>query len=197
MHHQNTPQVNNDHERLMVLLESVVIDTLYARHKERKNALAEQFEAGEKHDVKNAQGLKLGTVSKSSPNKKAVPTDESILIGAAAERGMELIDHLPREGTEEYVKAIDVLAEHAPELLPTPTVSKADVEEIAKGVLEQWQITGVEPIGWEIRDASAPRFSVTKPRGNGAKTAKAAIAHIVGEVENILALEAPKKEEDK
>lgn len=188
--HSNTAPVKTDQAILRVMIESHLLDTLYARHKALKDALAEEFATGEKHDVKNDQGLKLGTLSKSAPNKRAVCTDESILLAEASVRGMEMVDSLPRPGTPEAVKIINFLHDHAPELLPDPTISKADGDAIAKEVLEQWQITGEVPAGWEIEDASAPRFTLRK--GTSAP-AKAAMAHLVGEVEGLLEVTAPRE----
>lgn len=189
--HDNTPTVDDAHERLMVVLEDAVLGKLYARHKERKEALASGFEPGEKHDVTNPQGVKLGSMSMSQPGKKAVCEDESILVGRATELGMELVDHLPAPGTPEHEEAIGVLLENAPHLLPTPTLSKADYEELAREALEQWQITGKAPLGWVIEDSSKPRFTVSKPRGKNATVATAAVDHLVGQINNILAIEAP------
>lgn len=184
--HSTTPE----HERLMVMLEACVLDQLYAAHKKRKEALSHTFEPGEKHEVTNDQGLRMGSISKSQPNKKAVCVDPAILAGRATEKGMELIDHLPAEGTPEHVEAIDVLTKHASHLLPAPTVSKEDHAELAEEALEKWQITGKAPAGWEIRDASTPKFTVNKPRD---KQGKAAIAHLVGQVHTILEIEQGEK----
>lgn len=171
----------------MIAVEDHVLGILYERHKERKDRLAKDFTPGEKHDIKNEQGLKLGAASMSAPNKKAVCKDAAILTAMADERGMELVDHLPKPGTEEVERAIEVLTEHAPELLRTD-VSKQDSDEIAAQVLERWQVTGVVPMGWEIVDASTPRFSVTRAR---TAPAKAAMAHLAGQVDHILSIEAP------
>ena len=181
------------HELNMVMREACVLDQLYSLHKDRKDALARLFRPGEKHDVTNAQGLRMGSMSLSQPNKKAVCTDESILVGTAEAKGMELIDHLPAEGTPEYVEAIEVLREHAEHLLPPPTISRDDAAELASEALEQWQITGRAPLGWEITDASKPRFTVSKPRD---AAGRAAMRHLIGQVHNILEIEQPKEQDN-
>lgn len=181
------PSHNRGEELRMIAVENHVLGILYGRHQERKDRLAKGFVPGEKHDIKNEQGLKLGSATMSAPNKKAVCKDDAILAAMADERGMELADHLPKPGTEAAEQAIEVLMEHAPGLLVTD-VSKKDADEIAAWVLERWQITGKTPTGWEIVDASKPMFRVTKA---STKPAKAAMAHLAGEVDNILAIEAP------
>lgn len=194
--HDTSMEINTQTERLLVLVESAVLDRLYAKHKERKEALAAAFNPGEKFDVTNDQGLKLGTISMSQPNKKAVPVDISVIAVQALERGYELTDRLPEPGSPNYDKAIQVLSEHAPELLPPPVVPTSAINAIAQEMLEQWQITGQPPIGWEIRDASRPTFRVAKTRGREGKIAQKAIDHLVNQIDGILAIEGPKADKE-
>ena len=69
-------------------------------------------------------------------------------------------------------------------------MSREDEKELAEQVLSQWQITGQLPTGWEIVEASKPRFSVTPGRS---KEAKAAIAYLTDQAGTILELEAGEK----
>lgn len=176
---------------LRLMLEAHVLDVMYARHKALKDEVAAEFQPGDKSEIKNPQGLKLGSVSMSSPNKKAVCTDEAVLLAQAQDAGMELVDHLPHPDSAEYQQAIDVLLEHAPELLPDPTISREDTAELSKQVLEEWQITGRIPEGWEIKDSSEPRFTVRK---GTSKQTKAAVAHLAGKIDGLLELDAPKED---
>ena len=188
--HSNIP-AKDANTLLRLAVEAHVLDVLYGRHQELKERVAGEFTPGERHEVKNAQGLKLGSVGMSSPNKKAVPTDEHVILAQAQDKGMDLIDDLPRSGTEAYQQAVDVLYEHAPHLLTT-TVAADDVKILAAEVLAQWQITGEVPAGWKITDASAPKFSLTKAR---TAQAKAAVAHLATQIEHTLSIEAPKGEQ--
>lgn len=182
-HNQNTPTPTNTPEALQrLIIEAAVLKRLYAAHADYKQQVAKHFTPGDKRAVKNPQGLNIGSVSMSAPNKLAVCEDRQILLAEAKERGMEIIDALPATDSEAGQEAIAVLLEHAPHLLASD-VSKEDREEIAGTVLEHWQITGAIPTGWTIEDASAPRFSITPGRS---KPAQAAIEHLVGEIETIL-----------
>lgn len=179
----NTPTPSNTPDALQrLIIEAAVLKRLYAAHADYKQQVAKGFTPGDKRAVKNPQGLALGSVSMSAPNKKAVCKDQSIILAEAQERGMEIIDALPPTDSEAGQEAIAVLLEHAPHLL-TSDVSKEDREEIADTILEHWQITGAIPTGWTIEDASAPRFSITPGRS---KAAQSAIEHLVGEIDTIL-----------
>ena len=182
-HNQNTPTPANIPDALQrLIIEAAVLKRLYAAHADFKAEVAKDFTPGDRRAVKNQQGLALGSVSMSAPNKKAVCDDQQIILAEAQERGMEIIDALPATDTEAGQEAIAVLLEHAPHLLASD-VSKEDREEIADTVLEHWQITGTIPTGWTIEDASTPRFSITPGRS---KAAQAAIEHLVGEIDTIL-----------
>lgn len=193
-----TPHANSQHEesriqkkeRLLsphsvqrLVVEAALLKKLYAAHNDFKAEIAGALNPGESIKAKNGQALEIGSVSMSSPNNKAICTDESVMLAEAASRGMELIDRLPDNDTPEAVAIIDYLMEHAPHLLPAPSISKDDMNEIATDVLEQWQATGKKPTGWDIRPASEPRLTVTPGRS---KVAKTAIDHIVGEVHSLL-----------
>lgn len=173
-----------------LLVEAAVLKRLHAAHKDLKDAVARQFTAGEKVTVKNAQGLALGSASMAAPNKKAVCDDQSILLAHADEKGMELVDTLPHPDTDKGQALIEFLLENAPDFLET-SISTEDHKELAAGVLEQWQITGELPAGWEIRDASSPTFRLTPGRS---KPAVAAVDHLVGQVDDLLAITSGKDE---
>lgn len=155
-----------------LLMQDYALGQLYEIHKDLKADIAREFTAGEKIEITNEQGVKLGSVSMSQPNKKAVPDDDSVLLGYATTHGYEVEDTLPAYGTPEYNKVIDLIyaAGREDELL-VASVSPADEKEIAGKVLSDWQFTGdIEP-GWSITDASQPRFTLSKGRTAQAKKA--------------------------
>lgn len=166
------------------LLQKVVLDELFKIHKDYGRQIEKSFEPGDKRSIKNAQGVALGSLSKSMPSKKAVCADASILAAMAEEKGMELIDTLPSDPNR-LQDAVNYLFEHAPELLDIH-VSKEDEKELAAAVLEQWQITGELPTGWDVVDASAPSFRVSKGRSDAAK---AATEHLLGQTTELLQLD--------
>lgn len=171
-----------------LLVENVVLKKLNALAKERKAATEATFRPGEKVEITNTQGVKLGSVSMSQPNKKAVCHDDAVLLGMAVENGYELEDFLPTEGTPEYVEAVNVLTEAGRADLLRVSVSTGEASELAQKVLEEWQITGKLPNGWEIEDASSPRFTVTAGR---TAPAKAALEHVLKEVQGAFGLTLP------
>lgn len=185
----NTPDTISAQDYERVLLQAAVLKQLYARHSELKDQIQAQLTPGDKHAVKNAQGLALGSVSMSSPNKKAVCNDNAVLLGMAEDKGLEIIDALPQPTDPRYQEIVDFLYETRPDLLDS-SVSREDEKELAEQVLSQWQITGQLPAGWEIVEASKPRFSVTPGRS---KEAKAAIAYLTDQAGTILELEAGEK----
>lgn len=167
-----------------LLMQDYALGQLYAIHKELKADVAAKFESGEKTEIVNDQGVKLGSVSMSQPNKKAVPDDDSVLLGYATAHGYELEDTLPAPGTKEYNAIIDLVysAGREDELLGVG-VSKDSADAAAKRVLEDWQITGELEPGWTIKDASQPKFTLTKGR---TAQAKAALEHFTAPVRDAL-----------
>lgn len=178
-----------------LVIESALLRRMNAIHKDLKSEVQSALSPGDSIKAKNMQALEIGSVSLSSPNNKAVCTDGAVLLAQAADKGLELVDRLPANDTPEAVAIIDYLLENAPHLLPAPTVSPSDMNDLATEVLEQWQATGKKPAGWEIKPASEPRMTVTAGRS---KVAKAAIDHLLGEVQEILppmeAIEQKKEE---
>ena len=165
-------QLTRQEQLLRVLKQKYMLNLLYAINKDDVAAIAAGYEPGDKTDVKNEQGLKLGSVSMSNPSKKAVPDDDSVLLGYAVEHGHEVEDFLPEPGTPEYNAVIELVysAGREEELL-RPGVEKTVREEITAEVLENWEFTGNVPTGWSIKDASNPRFTVSLGR-----TAKSKLA---------------------
>lgn len=170
-----------------LLMQDYALGQLYEIHKDFKADVAAEFDAGEKVEITNEQGVKLGSVSMSQPNKKAVPDDNSVLLGYAVTHGYEVEDTLPAYGTPEYNKVIDLIyAAGREEELLGASVSPADEKEISGKVLDDWQFTGnIEP-GWSITDASQPRFTLSKGR---TAQAKKALEHFTAPVRE--ALEIP------
>lgn len=192
-HQDNTPAkppVNLDGEAstgdklIRLITEAAVLDTLYKRHKEFKDALAESFEPGDKRTIKNRQGLELGSASKTAPAPKAVPDDMNVILVQADAEGRELIDELPAPGTPEYDEVMDIVFKHAPHLLRT-SIGKDDADAMAKDALEHWQITGEVKPGWKITEGSRATFRLNKGRS---KAAKAAVAHLVTKIDGLLEL---------
>lgn len=189
-HSSSTPDKINlrDQDTLrQLLMQDYALGQLYGIHKDLKADIASQFTSGEKVEITNEQGVKLGSVSMSQPSKKAVPDDDSVLLGYATSHGYEVEDVLPAYGTPEYNKVIDLIyaAGREGELLGV-SVSPSDEKEIAAKVLEGWQFTGELEPGWKIQDASQPRFTLSKGR---TAQAKAALEHFTAPVRE--ALEIP------
>lgn len=159
-----------------VLLQAVVLRKLNGIHKEFKDSITRDMEPGDKRTVKNAQGLELGSVSKSAPGMKAVCTDSAVLLAMAEEQGREIVDGLPSPSDPRHEEIIRLLMELGRTDLLESAVVKEDADEIAAKVLEDWQITGDLPAGWEIREASTSRMSITPKR---TKAARAAIDRLV------------------
>lgn len=172
-----------DFEKLV--LQAAVLKVLNAKHKAFKAEVTKAFEAGDKKAVKNAQGVELGSVSMTAPNMRAVCTDDAILMAMADEHGMEIIDGLPAD-PEALQKCVNLIFEHAPDLL-SQSISTDDRKEIEQEVLEQWQVTGKLPVGWEIKQASEPSLRVTPARN---ALAKRAIEYQVQQHTALLELEA-------
>lgn len=176
---QTVSPSRDPYERL--LLQSAVLKQLNVIHGEFKNELAAELRPGDKHPVKNAQGLALGSVSMSAPGKKAVCTDKHVLLAEADERGMEIVDGLPDTTDPRHQEIIDLLFDLRPDLLESHVV-KDDAEKLAAEVLQNWQITGELPTGWEIKEASEPRLTVSPGRSTAAKAAIAFLVEKAGSV---------------
>ena len=166
-------QLTKNEQAARLIKQKYVLDMLYGIHKDEVNALANQYEAGDKADIKNENGVKIGTVSMSNPNKKAVEDDASILLGYATDHGYEIEDMLPENGTKAANEIIGLIYAAGREDLLTPAVTPEDTEAIRAKVLEDWAFSGGKdlPLGWSIKDASTPRFTVAKGRSAQAKAA--------------------------
>lgn len=181
----NTPEHANAKYDLAqrVILQAAILGKLYEVHKAEKKQLEKELQPGDKRTVTNEQGVKLGTASMSQPNKKAVCTDPAVLLAMAEDYGLEITDSLPDKEDPRSQKIIDLLFDDHKELFDSD-ISKEDKKFLSNKILEEWQITGRLPAGWEIRDASAPRMSINKATGN---IAKAAIDHMITRASNSLA----------
>ena len=166
-------QLTKNERAARLIKQKFVLDMLYAVHNDETAALAVEYEAGDSAEIKNDMGVKIGTVSMSNPNKKAVPDDDSVLLGYAAEHGYEVVSTLPANGTLEADKIVKLVEEAGREDLLIPTISEADEDEIKAKVVKDWRYTGGKelPLGWEIKDASTPRFTVRKGASAQAKAA--------------------------
>lgn len=166
-------QLTKNERAARLIRQKFVLDMLYAIHKDETAALAAEYEAGDKAEIKNDMGVKIGTVSMSNPNKKAVPDDDSVLLGYAVEHGHEVEDMLPADGTPEAHEIIGLVYTAGREDLLTPSVTAEVEKEICQEVLKNWEFTGGKelPLGWEIKDASTPKFSVRKGASAQAKAA--------------------------
>lgn len=190
-HSSSTPDKINlrDQDTLrQLLMQDYALGQLYGIHKDLKADIAAQFDPGESVKIKNPQGFDLGSVNMSSPSKKAVPDDDSILLGYAVEHGYDVEDVLPARGTEEYNQVIDLIyaAGREDELL-RPAVTKEHEKEIVEKITADYGINEDSlPIGWTVKDASQPRFSLRK---GTSPQAKAALEHFTAPVRE--ALEIP------
>lgn len=166
-------QLTKNERAARLIRQKLVLDMLYAIHKDETAALANEYEAGDKAEIKNDMGVKIGTVSMSNPNKKAVPDDDSVLLGYAVEHGHEVEDVLPADGTPEAHEIIGLVYAAGREDLLTPSVTAEVEKEICQEVLKNWEFTGGKelPLGWEIKDASTPKFTVRKGASAQAKAA--------------------------
>lgn len=178
-------QLRSDENLFGVLVENAVLKRLNGIAKERREATAKAFEPGMKREIVNAQGVKMGSVSMSRPNKRVVPDDQSVLLGAAQDAGCELIERLPDNDTPEAVEIINIITEAGRDDLLTIGISNKEEEELVAKRTEQWGIDGKVPTGWHVEDASNPRFSVTPGR---TKPAKAALDHVLSEVQSAFGL---------
>ncbi|MFS0079479.1 hypothetical protein ACL1FX_07595 [Corynebacterium striatum] len=192
--HDNTPAAPNGNVERdpyeKVLLQAVVLRRLNGIHKEFKDSITGDLNPGDKRTVKNAQGLELGSVSISAPGKKAVCTDNAVLLAMAEEQGREIVDGLPSPSDPRHEEIVGLLMELGRTDLLESAVVKEDADAIAAKVLEDWQISGQLPTGWEIKEASSPRVAINSKRSNAAR---AAIDHLVKEAGTVLALEAGEK----
>ena len=166
-------QLTKNERAARLIKQKFVLDMLYAVHKDETAALAAEYEAGDKAEIKNDNGVKIGTVSMSNPNKKAVPDDASVLLGYATGHGYEVEDMLPADGTPEAHEIINLVYTAGREDLLTASVTAEVEKEICQEVLKNWKFTGGKelPLGWEIKDASNPTFSVRKGASAQAKAA--------------------------
>lgn len=158
-----------DWERL--ILQSAALKKLNAIHKEFREDMTKALTPGDKRAVKNAQGLELGSVTLTAPSKKAVCDDNAALLAMADEKGMEIVDSLPPAGDPRAQEIVNLLFEMGRTDLLDSFVPKEDADALAAEVLENWQITGELPLGWEIKDASQPSVRITPGRSKAAKAA--------------------------
>lgn len=166
-------QLTKNERAARLIKQKVVLDMLYAVHKDETADLAAEYEPGDKAEIKNDLGVKIGTVSMSTPNKKAVPDDDSVLLGYAVEHCYEVEDALPADGSKAAHEIIGLVYAAGREDLLVPAVTPEDEKAIREQVLKDWEFTGGKelPLGWEIQDASTPRFTVAKGRSAQAKAA--------------------------
>ena len=166
-------QLSKNERAARLIKQKFVLNMLYAVHEDETAALAAEYEPGEKAEIKNDNGVKIGTVSMSNPSKKAVPDDDSVLLGYATGHGYEVEDGLPAEGSKAAQEIIDLVYAAGREDLLTASVTAEVEKAICQEVLKNWEFTGGKelPLGWEIKDASNPRFTVAKGRSAQAKAA--------------------------
>lgn len=165
-----------------LILEQAIMGNLKKENEAFKSQVSKAFKPGESSKVKNAQGLDIGSVSKSAPNKKAVCNDQSIVLAMAIDKGYDIHDALPVPGSDKAAELVDYLFENAPQFLES-SISAPDLKEMSDEVLENHMIKGELPAGWEIVEASSPSFRVTPGRS---AAAKAAIEHLLTQVEGLL-----------
>ena len=114
-------------------------------HKEFKDSICGEMEPGDKRTVKKAQGLELGSESKSAPGMKAVCTDSAVILAMVEEQGREIVDGLPVPSDPRHEEIVRLLMEIGRRDLLESAVVKEDADAIAAKVLEGWQLTGDLP----------------------------------------------------
>lgn len=188
---QNNVELRSPGYLRNVLIRKYVLDELISYSKDMEAALNGALSSGEKIEVTNAQGVKLGSVSMSKPAPKAVPDSHEVAMGMAQDMGFEIIDTLPDPESDKGRELIDYLFENAPQFLDM-SISRDDAKTMQEKVLEDWQITGKTPLGWQIQHP-AGKLTVTKLR-QGTKNgdiARKAVEHILSEMKApLLELEA-------
>lgn len=166
-------QLSKNEHAARLIKQKYILELLTDIHKDETAMLARKYDAGDKAEIKNDNGVKIGTVSMSNPTKKAVEDDEAVLLGYAMEHGYDVEDALPANGTREALQIIDLVYAAGKEDLLIPSVSEEHAATIRDQVLRDWEFTGGKdlPLGWNIKDASSPRFSVRKGSSAQAKAA--------------------------
>lgn len=191
----NTPAAELD-DATRVLMQKYALDWAYAQHADLLDELKKDFSPGDRRVIKNSQGVELGALTMSNPSKKAVPVDPAVVAAQADEKQMEMFDTLPSADSPEGLELIQFLYDQGrTDLLGVPTVGRDDMNELAAGALEEWQVTGQAPAGWEIKDASRPSFTVRKVTGKKAQLANKAIAHLQKGMSDLLMLDTPGKDQ--
>lgn len=176
-----TPDVLAPDNLERALLQQAVIKELKKIADEDKGMIHHALENGEKRAVKNARGAELGSIYRTSPKPQFVIEDIAAVAPTADES--EIIDLLPSNPDSlEYWRAVEVLQEHAPELLTT-TLAKGERDRLAAEVEEQWKITGKLPAGWGIQEGK-DGYTVMRPNATGKKVAE----HMLGQTKDVLAL---------
>lgn len=164
------------------------LDEAYKRHKELLAQVKESMQPGDKLAARSPEGIAIGDLQMTMPTSKAVCNDEAILAAMAEERGLEILDVLPRDD-ERLQELINYVFETRPDLLSVE-LSAEDKKSLSDEVLKKWVATGEVPTGWEIKESSAPQVRFGK-----AKTAegKALIQRMLGELSPMLELESGKE----
>ncbi|MBV7292330.1 hypothetical protein [Corynebacterium sp. TAE3-ERU16] len=166
-----------------LILQQAVIKELVRINKEWKADLAEVMRDGESLPVTNERGLKLGTFSKSLPKPKARVVKESVLLEVAGEEDTEW--YLPEINLQ---AAVDVVMEHAPELMSL-RLTEAARTRMETDAINRWKKTGEQTPGFEV---SVGEGSLSgRPNTDAAEAAE----NILAGITSLPALEAGEGED--
>ena len=135
------------------LLQQTVIKHLSDLSKDFKAEIHAVLENGETIRVTNERGVEIGSVYRTNPKPTFVIEDISLVLPQADES--EIMDRLPEVDTEEYFQVLDLVAEHAPDLLATPVLTEQEEARLRDDVKKEWELTGNVAPGWRLEEGRA------------------------------------------
>lgn len=128
-----------------VVLQAAILKRLRAEHDACRHALLEEMTPGERLVAATSEGEKLGTVSLTDPKPTAFVADmETVKSLAPAEALVDVF------APGMFVKAMEVVKEHAPELLEH-TVANWYVEKLKADTVAAARTGGDVPPGMGVR----------------------------------------------
>ena len=148
---------------------------------DHKAALHNMLQDGESLKVVNARGGELGTVYRTKAKQQAVIEDKAEALADAQDRGAEIEDLLPVEGSPNYWHAVDVLKEHAPHLLRVEILDH-EVKRLAEEVLAEYHETGEVRPGWRISEGKGG-YTAVRASDLGKRIAETQLNSMLGILE--------------
>ncbi|APT85337.1 hypothetical protein [Corynebacterium aquilae] len=129
-------------ERLV--MQAAVLKAAKEIHDQEKKLLLEELEEGERVIAKNSEGVKLGTLSKTAPEPKAVVEDMAAVCATLTPDDFDY--SIP---SRNMVQALAVIGEHAPELLDFEPKAHILAEQ-ERAALAAHKAGEELPAGWGI-----------------------------------------------